>query len=211
MKRKKFISMVFALVVALTLTVPVFADTGSGNSFSATAVTMLPTINVNINQTQSPILLNPYRFVVPDEMDKTPSEIEGNAIHVENMTLTDLVVTAAVTGSVSGAVRFSTTPITSTITAKKAFVYGVFVVQEDEDDVADVAYNSTAANQVLVKASTVTRKNVARLPAASEDEPNYLSFGVFGNCTSSPKTEWTADDTLSVAVAYSFRMVPIGS
>jgi hypothetical protein len=212
MKCKKFMSMVFALVMALTLAVPVFADVENGQSvFKATATTMLPTINVDISKTQSPILLNPYKFAVADEGDKTPSEIDGTPIHVKNMTLTDLQVSAAVTGSVAGAVSFSTSPVTDSVTAKKAFVYGVFKVQDDADNIDVVNYDSEAANQVIVKASTVTKKNVARLPAASSEEPNYLSFGVFGNCTSNPKVAWTENDTLSVAVAYSFRMVPIGS
>lgn len=214
MKRKRFTGMVFALVMALTLAVPVFATTEGGKAvFQATATTKLPTINVDISQTQSPILLNPYQFAVPDEEDKTPSEIQGKPIHVKNMTLTDLVVSAAVTGSVSGAVTFSSTPVTSTITSKKAYVYGVFAVQDTPDslDAPSSGYDSTAANQVLVSTTLRNRKNVARLSAASASEPNYLSFGVFGNCTSSPKIAWTENDTLSVAVAYSFRMVPIGS
>jgi hypothetical protein len=212
MKRKKVMSMVFTLVMVLTLAVPAFAVVENGLSvFQATATTMLPIINVDISKTQSPILLNPYKFAVADEEDKTPSEIQGSVIAVKNMTQTDLRVSAAVTGSVSGGVSFSTMPLTSTVTAKKAFVYGVFTVQEGNDPIDDPGYNSAAANQVVVKASTVNKKNVARLPAASEREPNYLSFSVFGNCTSSPKIAWTAEDTLSVAVAYSFRMVPIGS
>jgi hypothetical protein len=218
MKHKRFASMVFALVMALTLAVPAFAAIGGnieGNKavFQATATMKLPTINVDITKTQSPILLNPLKLGVPNEDEKTPAEIEGSPIHVKNMTLTDLVVSAAVTGSVAGAVTFSSTPVTDTTTAKKAFVYGVFAVQDSPDpvDPPDSGYDENAANQVRVRASTVNRKNVARLPAASTSEPNYLSFGVFGNCTSSPKIKWTADDTLSVAVAYSFRMVPIGS
>jgi hypothetical protein len=212
MKRKKVMSMVFALVMTLTLAVPAFAE-GGNSVFQTTATIKLPTINVDISQTQTPILLNPYRFAVPDEDDKTPSEIEGNPIHVKNMTLTDLVVSAAVTGSIAGAVSLSATPVTDDITAKKAFLYGVFVVQDSPNpvDAPSLGYDMDAANHVLVKASTVNKKNVVRLPAASADEPNYLSFRVFGNCTSSPKIQWTADDTLSVAVAYSFRMVPVGA
>ncbi|MBR4546043.1 MAG: hypothetical protein IKO14_08765 [Oscillibacter sp.] len=212
MKRKRFISMVFALVMALTLAVPAFSAMEERKAvFQAVATTTLPTINVDISQTQTPILLNPYNFVMPNATTKKATAIEGNTIHVKNMTVTDLMVSAAVTGSTAGAVSFSSTSVASTITAKKAFVYGVFEVKNSPASVTEVAYKSTAANQVLVKASTQTKKDVAKLPAASETNPNYLAFGVFGNCTTKPKSKWTEDDTLSVAVAYSFRMVPIRS
>lgn len=221
MKSKKLMSTVLAGAMALSLAVPAFAaDTDLEQSTEISGTTQVPTISISVPATGS-IVLNPYKMSVDISEDQDGSQevntqiISANS-YIKNKTDVALTVSATVTGKTAGEAVFATatTQGTKAVTTKSAFVY-LEVVNAGAGDDGDAtaptaeptwssAYDSKAANQVLLSAKAVTKANMLTVPAVAEDSSSFIAYRLAGDAASSPTKAWTGADTVSATIAFTF-------
>lgn len=208
MKSKKIFSLVFTLTMILTTISPAFAQEKGipyqGASFQSTAIVVLPKVEVDIPTSAGMVIVNPYALRV-DEYD---SQIISDVQTLTNRTPVPMQVSVSVTGNTTGNAVFSDSKVSKRETAKKIFVYLIFQLQSDPDDIRQVSYNADNERHLLVSKTTVKKTAFITMKAAPLPDSNYLSFQAFGNCAGSPKEEWTKDDTVGMTIAFSFKMLP---
>lgn len=155
MNFKKLISTAMAGVMALSLSVPAFADDvkveGSIN---------LPTINMVLPTTAS-MIMNPYELNVklnPRDPDETPvdDQIISPLMTVKNLSNIGVKVAVSVQGTKGkGTAAFATgtTQGSTKSTAKEAFVYAVFNIGDPDMAIGDITAPSTTPSADGVIAS----------------------------------------------------------
>lgn len=239
MKSKKILSMFLALVMALALAVPAFAENvqveGSIN---------LPTINVVLPTTAS-MTLNPYELEVklnPKDATETPTDAQiiSPLMTVKNLSNIGVQVAVAVQGvKGKGTAEFAaaTTQGSTKSTAKEAFVYAKFLVGDPDMALTDIAAEATApsADAARLVILDTTKKDVTKLAAddaAAETgsdinvlkgttgktaaDGGVLGFRFFGDMTQAPE-KTVGSDTVSdpwtdkdvLSATVSFTFTPV--
>lgn len=155
MNFKKLISTAMAGAMALSLSVPAFADDvkveGSIN---------LPTINMVLPTTAS-MIMNPYELNVklnPRDPDETPvdDQIISPLMTVKNLSNIGVKVAVSVQGTKGkGTAAFATgtTQGSTKSTAKEAFVYAKFLIGDPDMAIGDITAPSTTPSADGVIAS----------------------------------------------------------
>ncbi len=211
---KKIASLFLALVMALSLAVPAFAQNGT---VKVDGSIQMPTINV-VLPTVASMVLNPYGMDVTLVKGGTPvqDQVVSTLMQVKNLSDINIKVEAKVLGTVGkGDVTFATASVAGDTSAKKAYIYGVFEVGDatdtfDGSESATVTL-STTDTAVTGFADTDVAGNTNTL-AASTDKKNpaaggVLNFQFFGD--TSDRTDWNDKDTLGATVT--FKFIPVGN
>lgn len=149
MKTKKFMSLVLALVMALSLAIPAFASSAALENTDLTDMSKIDTAVTQVNGIyQAPVLaltvpkkinllLNPYGVNVTINKDTAiEADVQGQIVSADNLIISrsnvPIEIKATATGTITagggetGAWTLSKTPIASTSVKKEALVYMVF-------------------------------------------------------------------------------------
>ena len=204
---KKIISFVLACVMALSLSVVAFA---AGNETEITGSTQVPTINVTVPATGT-VTINPYGLEVTVDSVKVTDQIISGVTYLESTTLTALRVSATVTGTQNGNAKLATatTQGAKAPTTNSVFLYMEIGKATKKDGSGDptwaTAYDSKAANQVLVSAKATTKADVVTMDKSADGTAaTYAAFRLAGDAASAPATAWTTADTVDVTIAFTF-------
>jgi hypothetical protein len=247
LNHKRIMSLVLAGAMAASLAVPAFAaetteekkDDSANNQTKITATYEAVTIDVDVPTTGT-IQINPYGLPVSigkdaDDKDvKVQEQIANKPLTLKNKSEVDLNVSASVTTAINSGsdMTLATAALSSTDTAKKAFVYldivgTTLAGAKDDDAVADAAitaaygkqtwttYSETATNVVVLSASKAVSKSdmvtltKATMDADSGEFSEYQSgsiafFRLNGNVVQSPKTAWATTDGFTATIAFTF-------
>jgi hypothetical protein len=229
------LAMTAALAVPAFATATEFGTASNKTEQNVTvkAVTQEPTISIAMPSVNTnPVIVNPYGIKWSGDLngltaltDQT-DQIISRALNVENKTNVKLKVDVTVTTTLGGNMTLSTTDLANgkteaadiaaelgKVTKNQAYVYvafkdmgttkGTTVPAKVEADTSA----GTPANYIVLKSGAVTVKDLLTLPAASESAAGYLAFGFGGNAATKPTTGWTAKDTITAAVAFTFTPV----
>ncbi len=218
MNFKKLISTAMAGVMALSLSVPAFASSGT---VKVDGSIQLPTINVVLPTTAS-MVMNPYKMSVKldpkDPASAVQDQIVSSTMEVKNLSNIDVQVGIKVTGTIKNttdtAPAFKTSSAASSST-KEAYIYAVFEIGDTGLDVADT--NGAGDNTVVLSTNETdvtnfapgaasaanTLKASADLKAPATD--GVLGFKFFGDVA--PVTTWTDKDTMAATIAFTFTPV----
>ena len=229
MKSKKILSMFLALVMALALAVPAFAEDvkveGSIN---------LPTINV-VLPTSTSMIMNPYQLEVklnPKDANETPSteQIISPLMTVKNLSNIGVQVGVTVAGTVTkgSTATLATAKLTGgNSTDKEAFVYVKFLIGDPDmsaDDIVKGTEPTAKGDYELILAAdadfptkldpdgTADKTNKSNILAATSDAKNpaeggVLGFRFFGDMVSAPDDSWTDKDTLGATLSFTFTPI----
>lgn len=214
---KKFASMFLALVMALSLAVPAFAQSGT---VKVDGTIQVPTINVVLPTTAS-LVMNPYSMDVklnPKDTNTVNDQIISPLMTVKNLSNIDVKTNIKVTGTVGrGEAEFAAASAASETAKKSAYIYVAFeigdatmtavtdtngaggstvVLSTTEQEVTDFADAAAAASGNTLKASAD-----AKNPASN----GVLGFQFFGDTAN--VTTWTDKDTLAATIAFKFTPV----
>lgn len=163
---KKITSMFLALVMALALTIPAFASSGTVKVEGSIQV---PTLNVVLPTTAS-MVMNPYNMSVKldprDPASAVNDQIISPTMEVKNLSNIGVQVGIKVTGTKGrGDVEFATGSAASSST-KEAYVYVAFEIGNTGLDVADT---NGSGNSTVVLSDT------------EQDVADFLSTAVASN------------------------------
>jgi hypothetical protein len=247
LNHKRIMSLVLAGAMAASLAVPAFAaetteEKNEKNETKITATYEAVKIDVTVPTTGTAVI-NPYALPVQiGTADGTESgtavkmenaQIVTKALALRNKTDIDLNVSATVTTAITDGsdMTLSTTALTSTDTAKKAFVFletqPSAITGDDDAVTAGLAtgyksaswtdptkFSDTATNAVaLSSAKAVTKSNIGTLAKATMDNDGAFSayaagsvlyIRLNGNVVQSPKTAWAATDGFTSTIAFTF-------
>lgn len=235
MNFKKLISTAMAGVMALSLSVPAFADDvkveGSIN---------LPTINMVLPTTAS-MIMNHYELNVklnPRDPDETPvdDQIISPLMTVKNLSNIGVKVAVSVQGTKGkGTAAFATgtTQGSTKSTAKEAFVYAKFLIGDPDMAISDITAPTTVPSAdgdyltILSETATeVTKLKATDAASTTAGSVNVLTgttgktaanggvlgFRFFGDMTQAPELNgesdpWTDKDILGATVSFTFSPV----
>lgn len=218
MKLKKLASAVLAGALAFSLTVPAFA-TASDELTRGTAYEgelTAPTIKITLTDSGK-VVVNPYKMQVTNPADPTgdklTDQIVSAPLYIKNESNVALDIDAAVTGTAPTGVTFATTTTqgSKAVTTKSIFMF--FEIKAAEDGTTSPftgtsTYDAKSANQILVAAKEAKKAKVLTMGAGVDDTgaaaPTYACYRLTGDAASAPTTAWTADDAVSVSVAFTF-------
>lgn len=231
---KKITSMFLALVMALSLTVPAFASSGT---VKVEGSIQLPTINVTLPTTAS-MIMNPYSMDVklnPKDTTTVNDQIVSPVMEVTNLSNIDMQVGIQIAGAKGkGDAKFAAAAPTAGATTKEAFIYAVFQIGaagmtiSDPGNVTADAANVAVLEEPASGATTATPKDVTNFGTVAgtvADSNNTLAatvlntttnkqeaaptgvlgFKFFG--TTSDVTTWTDKDTLGATLTFKFTPV----
>ena len=215
---KKITSMFLALVMALALTIPAFASSGTVKVEGSIQV---PTLNVVLPTTAS-MVMNPYNMSVKldprDPASAVNDQIISPTMEVKNLSKIGVQVGIKVTGTKGrGDVEFATGSAASSST-KEAYVYVAFEIGNTGLDVADTNGSGTSTvvlsdteQDVTDFLSTAAASNANTLAASADGKApaadGVLGFKFFGD--TAPVTTWTDKDTLAATIAFTFTPVAV--
>lgn len=231
---KKLVSMFLALVMALSLTIPAFASSGTVKVEGSIQV---PTLNVVLPTTAS-MILNPYSMDVTLVKGEAAvhDQVISPVMEVTNLSNIGIQVGVQIAGTKGkGDVTFSNAS-TATSTTKNAFIYAVFKIGATGMTIADPTnVTADAANVAILDepaagSTTGTLKDVTNFETtagAAADADNTLAatvldpvsnkqvaaptgvlgFKFFGD--TSPVTTWTDKDILGATLAFTFTPVAV--
>lgn len=218
MKFKKLISTALAGAMALSLSVPAFASSGTVKVEGSIQV---PTLNVVLPTTAS-MVMNPYNMSVKldprDPASAVNDQIISSTMEVKNLSNIGVQVGINVTGTTGkGDVAFAANSA-ATSTAKEAYVYVAFEIGSTGLDVADTNGSgnstvvlSTTPADVTDFAPTAAAGNANTLAASADSKTpatnGVLGFKFFGD--TAPVTTWTDKDTLAATIAFTFTPVAV--
>lgn len=230
---KKITSMFLALVMALALTIPAFASSGT---VKVEGTIQLPTINVVLPTTAS-MVMNPYSMDVklnPKDTTTVNDQIVSPVMKVTNLSNIDMQVGIQIAGTKGkGDAKFAAAD-PSTSTDKEAFIYAVFAIGDVDVNVTDPgnvmadAANVAILEEPAASALTGTLKDVTNFetvagtvadanntlcatvldPVSNKQvagDTGVLGFKFFG--TTSPVTTWTDKDILGATLSFTFTPV----
>jgi hypothetical protein len=232
MKSKKFLSMLLALAMILSMGVSVFAadeDPNEGNlSFEGTATVKIPAIKVSVPKTAT-LFINPMGFEVniasgdaatSDDEDyaKTSNQIVSPVNIIKNsspMKLSVGVIGSVTPADTNTALALSATPIGSDDTKNTVFIYANFGTptgDDGEEVLAAVDYAAPAENATSVPQLALTNKapskpiNVGTINAGGDDATKF-AFQFLGECNPNAKNDWNNGDKVTVNLAFTFKPV----
>lgn len=205
MKTKKFLSLVLAMVMALSLAVPAFASANTDTSLTqSTAIggtTKIPTIKITVPATGS-VVLNPYEMGVTVDGNTISDPIVSVPQYVINASDVAVKVKATVTGKPSGAAKLvDASTATDTTGINNVFLQYIYEIGDDN------TVDPDGTNKIVVKAKgeatdlgTLAQGTGTAAAAAGA----YLAYKLTGDLVAIPTKAWTEKDTVSVNVAYTF-------
>lgn len=217
---KKLISLTLALVLALSLCATAFAadvdETDENGAYTsgeltATGQLSLPTIRVSFPDAMD-IFVNPYGMSVDPDGDDGAAEAVNDQIvtpnyQIINYSTVPVVLSATVTGVIdegSEAVFASAAPA-ATDTKKSVYMYLNTMVADDTPEWA-AKINTKTDIVVAAKAakldSFMTLAQSADGNTVGEGGTGWYRFT--GSVATKPTDAWTAEDTVSATVAFTF-------
>lgn len=206
MKSKQFVFLFVALLL-FGMAVPVRAVSVAGNSSTKfTATYMAPKITVTVPATAE-VFINPYQMPVVIDNKETDAQIVSTPVCIENKSEVPINVSVSATGKIKEGsnMRLVMTPTQgTTLTSKSAFVY--FEIQAANSDDLDAVYwddEYDATKHLVIRTYARTMKNIVALGAAGE-EGCFGAFRLSGDCVARPKTAWTENDGIDVAISFTF-------
>lgn len=215
---KKFVSMFLALVMALALTIPAMASSGTVKVDGSIQV---PTLNVVLPTTAS-MIMNPYNMTVkldPKDATKTSTDqIISPTMEVKNLSNIGIQVGISVSGTTGkGDVTFAASSAAAS-TTKEAYIYVAFEIGDTGLDVTDTngtgnetVVLSTTAAEPTTFATTVAAASGNTLAASTDAKTpatnGVLGFKFFGDTGN--VTTWTDKDTLGASIAFTFTPVAV--
>lgn len=219
MKRKRLLCVVLTLALLFTAqSAAAAAETGNRRSMTITAKCKMPTIQVTVPSTGN-VYLNPFKLPVSIGGEDSYEQIISTPNCIANQSDIPLKVDVKVTGAIkagSDMTLATTSTQGSTSTSKRAFIY--FEIQpadtDDPDDVLwDDEYDKTKHIVISTVESGKSKKNVLTLAPKTLDgkmaeEGGYAAFRLTGDAVETPKNAWTAQDGITVEVAFTFTPVP---
>lgn len=225
MKLKKLATLALAGVMAMSLTAPAFAEDNDGTAATNTEIsgTVEPAaIKVTIPTTGA-VVVNPYKMeVLPAGgtagTDETTEQIISATQYIENKGKAAVQLSASVTGTASSGVTFATVKhegSTKPVTTKSVFMY--FEIGRTDDASTEPTWNANGYDsklntQILVGTKAVAKTNMVTLAAGTGSAGQAKGFAAYrlaGDANATPATAWTADDTVTVAIA--FTVLPTGA
>lgn len=202
--RKKRILLLLSTALMLSLSPHAFAATKMNTKIKAAC--QLPDVSVKVPSTGQ-VFINPYEMSVEIDSTETDAQIVSTPTAIENETIVPIRVDVTVTGKVKEGsdMTLSTSPVDSTLTRKKAFVYFEMVAANSSTPDPDSWASEFDTNQHLaVRTSTRTRKNMVVLAEGGEDGC-FGAFRLAGSCAAAPKIAWTEADGIDVEIAFTFH------
>lgn len=166
----------------------------------------LPYIHVTVPDTGR-VIVNPYGLRVSLEQIGATDQIVCAPMPIVNYSEVAVSVSAGAVGSAApgSEVEFVQTPPSAADVEKEVFLYLEF--QRSPDGSSRVAWEDwfyDAPNQLLVTGQETYKDDLLTLGAGGM-EPVYGVFRLFGSTSASYENMWTAEDTVDVSIAFTFR------
>ncbi len=166
----------------------------------------LPYIHVMVPDTGR-VIVNPYGLRVSLEQIGATDQIICAPMPIVNYSEVAVSVSAGAVGSAApgSEVEFVQTPPSAADVEKEVFLYLEF--QRSPDGSSRVAWEDwfyDAPNQLLVTGQETYKDDLLTLGAGGM-EPVYGVFRLFGSTSASYENMWTAEDTVDVSIAFTFR------
>lgn len=229
---KKVLSFVLVLALVLAVAVPAFATDvtiddpaklATGATTKITGKTTAGEINITV-PTTGMVVVNPYGLTIDAATGETAAT--GTSVQVasawqaiqNNSTTTDIDVSANVTGLVGGNAKLSaatdlpTYDAAGTIKTNEIWAYletkvgaaletGALTAPANNVSFA-ADTNGYQANVLIGSRGTTTK--VGKIAKAATGSNSFLSFHINGVANKFTTTPWTAKDTLTVTVIFTF-------
>lgn len=219
---KKITSMFLALVMALALAIPAYAE----ETLQVEGTIQLPTVNV-VLPTAASMILNPYELEVKlNKNDATgvTDQIISPVMMVKNLSNIGIQVGVTAQGTLGrGEATFKSTTAAAS-TNKEVFVYAMFQIGDDTMTDADFTAPTTPADGDRIVVLSDTAKPVTKLAptdtavksggdlnvlaATSGKTPaanGVLGFKFFGDA--SKTAAWTDKDTVGATLVFTFTQI----
>lgn len=225
---KKVLSAALALMLAAAMATPALATTtgsqeitdpsklANGVTNKVTGTTSVGTLKITVPTTNA-VVLNPYALSVNVTAEGKEDNTSGSAVTdqvispaqaIKSESTSKVKVSAIVTGTAGGNVKFATASLASDTTTKTNSVFMKLVAAAP--DTTGVASDPLAAI-TEAKSITVATKSSAKTELGTLDEgdttPQYLQFQLQGDAVKSPTNPWTTRDTVGATIAFSFDLV----
>lgn len=193
-------------------------------SLKMVALTSVPTIAVALPTIgASPFVLNPYGMSVKVSMNGTDmgaaqtGQVISPIFTITNNTNVKLAVDVKVSTTLGGTMTLKAASIGDATaraadTKNEAFVQVAF--EQAATSTKDLtAWPTSGTYPITLKAGDVTVKNIAVMNAAlnatsGQAEANYLHFMFSGDMANGCTTPWTAKDTITTNIAFTFTPNP---
>ena len=239
--KKRVLSCVMAGVLAVSMAVPAFATASPSpapnTSTNITGAYVDIVIDVNV-PTTGEAQINPYGLPVKLDDDGT-NKITGEQIVTKPLLLvnnsdSNLNVSASVTATATGDLRFATAAPTASDTYKSAFVYlqmkptdldinnkasgsdtGIQGVTTDDVNAVFAGWKqdyAAAKDLVLNGTSAATKDKMVTLAAATINgstvtwnEGSIAAFRLAGKVNDNPRDAWVTRDGFTAAIAFTFK------
>lgn len=216
MKLKKLACAALTGALALSLSVPAFADETLSQSTEYTGSMSVPTINITV-PTEGTVVLNPYKLAVGASGSEVTDQVINATSYIENGSNVALNVSATVTGKLPTGkkdVTFATTTTQNAskpLTTNSIFMYfeiAPTTANNVEPDWLESYVAKPAADQevkqILVAAKATTVNNILTLGAKTDSGSTFAAYHLTGDAVSAPTRAWAEDDNVSATVAFTF-------
>jgi len=224
-----FLAATMSAALTLSVAAPAFA---AQQSLDIASTMQVPTLTI-VMPTKTGVVLNPYGMTVTNkdlQIEEESGQIISPTMYVQSKTETPVRVEIQATPTAAKGIELVAAAPASNVTDKQIQL-GVGYQFVDTAD-ATVTYASPAASDAAAAAGTVgstvvtESKFLKGLESSDEGQSSntygvnvfksaydgneagtYLALKMAGAMTGNPSSPWTAEDTLSVALAFTFTPV----
>lgn len=224
---QRLLSAVLAGITALSVSVSAraaaavpegFAETSRSANVRITGTTVRPTIKMALPG-DSIVVSNPYRLNVKIGNFSSDEQVVFPTRYIENLSDSRISVSATVTGTVAGNTRLAAQSIQSMETApttNSVFMYFTMAAVDGPDSEPEWAScTGTEMDEtgcIVIRTTAKTKNNMVVLTQAKDadtpaDSGGYAALHIGGDAVVAPRTAWTARDTVSVALAFTFTAI----
>ena len=215
---KKFMSLILACLMALSLCATAFAadvtDLSEGAELELTSVTKGATIRITVPASLT-IGLNPYEMNVKLDNGKLVDDTAAGAqvispiYKLENQSTLPIDVAVSVAATAEGVTLLTSgTTIPSTDTTKSAIVQMKYLASQPSATELTALPSGTATTITLDAENTVAGSKVVTMavPNATTPTTSNLYFTFEGKLNKKATTAWTADDIVGATIAFTFTL-----